>query len=72
MTESVIQRLGTTEGTTLALKRDDGGKIRITSQLWAEPRVILKGEVLEIRNVDGRLHIARWSVITTKGPVVES
>ena len=59
MTESVLERLGTTESTTLALARDRGGNIRVTSLLWPEPKVILKGEVLEIRNVDGRLHIAR-------------
>jgi hypothetical protein len=57
--EKVLEKLGTTESTTLALKREDGGKIRITSQLWPEPKVTLKGEVLEIRNVEGRLHIAR-------------
>jgi hypothetical protein len=28
MTENVIERLGTTESTTLSLKREDGGKIR--------------------------------------------
>jgi hypothetical protein len=27
--------------------------------LWPEPKVILKDEVLEIRNADGSLHIAR-------------
>jgi hypothetical protein len=27
--------------------------------LWEAPKVILRNEVLEIRNVDGRLHIAR-------------
>jgi hypothetical protein len=36
-----------------------GGKIRVTSLLWEAPKVILKGEVLEVRNVDGVLHIAR-------------
>jgi len=59
MTKSVLERLATTESTTLTLKREDGGKIRNTSLLWPEPKVILKGEVLEIRNVDGVLHIAR-------------
>jgi hypothetical protein len=29
--------------------------------LWPEPKVILKGEVLEIRNVGGVLHVARKS-----------
>jgi hypothetical protein len=27
--------------------------------LWETPKVILHSEVLEIRNVEGRLHIAR-------------
>jgi hypothetical protein len=31
----------------------------VTSLLWPSPKVILKGEVIEIRNVDGSLHIAR-------------
>jgi hypothetical protein len=57
--EKVLEKLGATESITLALKREEGGKIRITSLLWPEPKVILKDEVLEIRNVDGRLHIAR-------------
>jgi len=57
--ENVLERLGTTESATLALTREAGGKIRVTSLLWPEPKVILRGEVLEVRNVDGRLHIAR-------------
>ena len=27
--------------------------------LWESPKVILRGEVLEVRNVDGRLHVTR-------------
>jgi hypothetical protein len=52
--ESVLEKLGTTESTTLALKREVGGKIRVASLLWETPKVILPGEVLEVRNVDGR------------------
>jgi hypothetical protein len=58
--EKVLEKLGTTESTTIVpcrVKRT--GKIRIASQLWETPKVILKGEMLEIRNVEGRLHIAR-------------
>ena len=55
MTESVLERLGTTESTTLVVKREDDGKIRITSLLWPEPKVILRGEVLKVRNVDHRV-----------------
>ena len=43
----------------MAFKREDGGKVRVTSLLWEALKVILKGEVLEVRNVDGALHIAR-------------
>jgi hypothetical protein len=31
----------------------------VGSLLWEAPKVILRGEVLEVRNVDGRLHVAR-------------
>ena len=57
--DKVLERLGTTESTTLALKRENGGKIRVTSLLWESQKVILRGEVLGVRNVDGRLNIAR-------------
>jgi len=33
MLEKVLERLGNTESTTLAVKREDGGKIRVTSLL---------------------------------------
>jgi hypothetical protein len=59
MTENVLEKLGTTESSTLALTRETDGKIRVTSLLWEAPKVILRNEVLEIRNVDGVLHIAR-------------
>jgi hypothetical protein len=32
--EKVLERLGTTESTTLALKSEVGGKIRVASLLW--------------------------------------
>jgi hypothetical protein len=63
VTETVLEKLGSTESTTLALRREEGGKIRVSSLLWEAPKVILRNEVLEIRNVDGSLHIAR------KGPL---
>ena len=50
----VLERMGTTESTTLAFKREEGGKIRVTLQLWVEPKVLLKGEVLEVRNFERR------------------
>ena len=53
-----LERMATTESTTLALAKVAGGKIRVTSLLWPGPKVVLKGEVLEVRNVDLSLHIA--------------
>jgi hypothetical protein len=57
--EKVLERLATTEKTTIAIAREEGGKIRVKLSTWADEKVILKDEVLEVRNVDGRLHIAR-------------
>jgi hypothetical protein len=51
--EKVIEKLATTEKTTLAIAREEGGKIRVTSGSWDGEKVILKGQVLEVRNVDG-------------------
>jgi hypothetical protein len=57
--EKVLERAGTTESTALSLKREDGDKIRVTSFLWEAPKVILRGEVPEVGNVDCHLPIAR-------------
>ena len=51
--------MGVTENTTLTVRREEGGKIRVTSNLWDSEKVIRKDEVLEVRNVDGRLYVAR-------------
>ncbi len=39
--------------------READGKMRETSGSWDGEKVILRDQVLEIRNVDGRLHVAR-------------
>ena len=57
--EKVLEKLATTEKTTIAIAREVGGKIRVTSGSWEGEKVILKDQVLEIRNVDGRLYVAR-------------
>jgi hypothetical protein len=56
--------LGPTESTTLVFKREDDGKIRVTS---IKPQVVLRDEVLEVRNVEGRLHIDPRSTNPTNG-----
>jgi hypothetical protein len=57
--KKVIEKLATTEKTMLAIAREEGGKIRVTSGSWDGEKVILKGQVLEVRNVDGRLYVSR-------------
>ena len=57
--EKVLEKLATTEKTTIAIAREVGGKIRVTSGSWDGEKVILMDEVLEVRNVDGRLYVAR-------------
>jgi hypothetical protein len=47
MTEKVLEKLGSTESTTLVFKCEDDGKIRVASLLWETAKVILPGEVLE-------------------------
>ena len=57
--EKVIEKLAISEKLSLMLGREEGGKIRVTSGSWDGEKVILKGQVLEVRNVDGRLYVAR-------------
>jgi hypothetical protein len=57
--EKVREKLATTEKTTIAIAREAGGKIRVTSGSWEGEKVILKDQVLEVRNVDGRLYVSR-------------
>lgn len=59
MLEKVLERMATSEDTTLVIKREPEGKMRVTSRHWEDAKVIVKNEVLEVRDVDGRLHVAR-------------
>jgi hypothetical protein len=56
--EKVLERLATTEKSTLVIERAPEGKVRVTSGSWDGEKVILKDQVLEIRNVEGRLRVA--------------
>jgi len=44
---------------TLIFRREPDGKMRVTSTLWEDAKVFGRDQVLEVRNVDGRLQIAR-------------
>jgi hypothetical protein len=57
--EKVLEKLATTEKTTIVVARELDGKMRVTSGSWEGEKVFARGEVLEARNVDGRLHVAR-------------
>jgi hypothetical protein len=57
--EKVLQKLATSEKTTLVCEGAPEGKIRVASGSWDGEKVLLKDQVLEVRNVDGRLHVAR-------------
>jgi hypothetical protein len=43
----------------MVVERQIDGKMRVTSGSWDGEKVILRDQVLEVRNVDGRIHVAR-------------
>ncbi|MGA7232097.1 MAG: hypothetical protein WBX95_14350 [Xanthobacteraceae bacterium] len=47
------------EVTTLVLERAPEGKICVTSGFWEDEKVFLRDQALEVRNAEGRLHLAR-------------
>lgn len=57
--EDVIEKLAYTDDTNVVVTKLDGGKFKVTSKSWDDFKVILPGEVLELRMVDGRIRIAR-------------
>lgn len=59
MLEKLLERMATSEDTTLVIKREGGGKMRVASRHWEEAEVTGKNEMLEVRSVDGRLDVAR-------------
>ena len=57
--EKVLEKLATSDKATIVVERQSDGKMRVTSRSWDGEKVILRDQVLEVRNVDGRLHVAR-------------
>ena len=57
-TEKVLEKLATSDKATIVIERQPDGKMRVTSGSWDGEKVILRDQVLEVRKVDGRLHIA--------------
>ena len=56
---AVLEKLATSEKATIVIERQPDGKMRVTSGSWDGAKVILRDQALELRCVDGRLHIAR-------------
>jgi hypothetical protein len=63
--EKVRERMVSSEDTTLVIKREADGKMRVTSRHWEDRMVLLKNEVLYI---DGRLHVAQGGPARRTGP----
>ena len=59
--QKVLERLATSEKTTIVIERQPDGKMRVTSGSRDGEKVCLKGQVLEVRHavIDVRLHVAR-------------
>jgi hypothetical protein len=57
--QKVLEKLATSDKATIVVERLLNGNMRVTSGSWDGEKVILRDQVLEVRNVDGRLHIAR-------------
>jgi hypothetical protein len=51
--------LATTEKVTIVVAQEADGKTRVTSGSWEGEKVFLRDQALEVRNVDGWLHVAR-------------
>jgi hypothetical protein len=56
---AVLEKLATSDKATIVIERQTDRKMRVMSGSWDGEKVILRDQVLEVRNVDGRLHIAR-------------
>lgn len=55
----VIRKLAAvTERITLALDKLPEGKIRVSASCWEDARVVMRVQVLEIRNIDGQIRVA--------------
>jgi hypothetical protein len=48
-----------TDKATLAVEALSDDKIRVRTSSWEDARVILKDQVLELRNMEGQIRIAR-------------
>jgi len=57
--EKVLERMAIGDDVILTVKRDTEGKMRATARTWPDAKVLGRNEVIEIRNVDGQVRVAR-------------
>jgi hypothetical protein len=57
--EKVLEKLATSDKTTIVIERLTDGKMRVTSGSWDGERSFFRDQMLEVRVVEGRLHVAR-------------
>jgi hypothetical protein len=59
--EKVLERLATSDKTTIVIEKQPDGKMRITSGSWDGEKIFLKDQVIAVRHAkaDGRQHVAR-------------
>jgi hypothetical protein len=70
--EKVLEKLATSDNASIVVERQTNGKMRVTSGSWDGEKVILRDQVLEVRKVDGRLHVARGGAQAGRGdPPIE-
>ena len=64
--EKVLERLATSDETTIVIEKQRDGQMRVTSGSWDGEKIIFRDQGLEVRHAvpDARLHLAR----KTKAP----
>ena len=50
--EKVLERLATSDKTTIVIERQPDGKMRVTSGSWDGEKIIFRDQVLEVRACD--------------------
>jgi hypothetical protein len=70
--EKVLEKLATSDKATIVVERQSDGKTRVTSSSWDREKVILRDQVLEVRNVEGGCTSRASPASTTSGTRITS
>jgi hypothetical protein len=55
--QRVVENLAVTDGLTVVLNLLPGNKLSVASRMWSDAQVVLPMHVLEVRVIDGRIHL---------------